>query len=169
MNKNINFIMVTSLVPCLTAAVIAQVATGGSFSLAQAVVGNGGGQSAGGSFGSTGTAGQSVAGGASTGAPFTVRSGFWQAALAPTAAGVVVAGRVLTADGAGLRNAAVIITDSRGVEHRVLTGAFGHYRFDEVQAGDTYVVMVKSRRFQFAPRVVGVTDSLTDVDFVPLP
>lgn len=87
-------------------------------------------------------------------------------ALAPTAAGVSVSGRVLTAAGNGLRNAVVTMTDPQGVTQTARTSGFGYYRFFDVPAGATYVIEVASKRFLFAPRVVAVQDELTDIDFV---
>ena len=86
--------------------------------------------------------------------------------LATTATGVEVSGRVTTPDGTGLRNARVNITDSQGVVRSATTSSFGYYRFDDVAAGESYVVSVASRRYRYAPRVVQVFDTLTDVDFV---
>ena len=83
----------------------------------------------------------------------------------PTAAGVSVSGRVLTANGIGIRGAIVVITDSAGVSRSVNTSSFGYYRFDDVQAGATYVVSVRGKQYVFASRIVSVGDDLTDVDF----
>ena len=83
-----------------------------------------------------------------------------------TAAGVTVGGRVLTPEGRGLRNAVVSIVDSHGVRRTATTSSFGYYRFDDVEAGETYLIGVRSNRYRFTQRVLQVFDSLTDVDFV---
>lgn len=83
-----------------------------------------------------------------------------------SAANVSVSGRVLTADGRGLRNAIVSIIDSHSVMRIVTTGAFGDYGFEDVETGETYVIGVASKRYRFASRVLQVTDTLTSVDFV---
>jgi hypothetical protein len=141
--------------------------SGGQFAITQSVVaGGGGGPSTGGIFGVTGTAGQASAGVSSSNTPFGVRGGFWQNDLAPTAAGVAVSGRVMTTNGSGLRNAFVTLTNSSGVTISVRTSTFGYYRFEDVAAGQTYIVNVKSKRFTFTPRIIAVTDELTDVDFI---
>ncbi len=44
------------------------------------------------------------------------------------------------------------------------TGSFGYYCFDDVLAGETYVMGITSKRYQFAPRVVTVPDDLTEID-----
>ena len=82
------------------------------------------------------------------------------------AAGVEISGRVLTPDGRGLRNAAVSLASSNGNRRVVTTGSFGYYRFDDVEAGGTYVVSVGSKRYIFPSRVMVVSDTLTDVDFI---
>ncbi len=96
--------------------------------------------------------------------------GMWQIpVLAPTAANVSVSGRVLTSVGQGIRNARVVITDSHGVSQQAFTSSFGYYRFEDVRAGETYVISVVSKRFQFTPRTVTVSDELTGVDFISEP
>ncbi|CAN5328199.1 hypothetical protein BH20ACI2_BH20ACI2_14790 [soil metagenome] len=86
--------------------------------------------------------------------------------LSSTAADGVVSGRVITANGGGLRGARVTMVDSRGTAKAVMTSSLGYYRFDEVETGETYIIGVSSRRYRFSPRVVQVFDSLTEVDFV---
>ena len=86
--------------------------------------------------------------------------------VSSTAADAKVSGRVLTADGNGLRGARVTMIDSRGMVRTVTTSSLGYYLFDEVEIGETYVIGVVSRRYRFASRPVTVDDSLTEVDFV---
>ena len=86
-------------------------------------------------------------------------------ALAPSAAGVSVSGRVLAADGRAVRNAMVTMTDPNGAVRNALTSAFGYYRFDDVEAGVNYVIGISSKTHQFTPRIVMVANELTDVDF----
>ena len=89
--------------------------------------------------------------------------------IAPTAAAVGVSGRVLTAYGSGIRNARVILTDQNGISRSVVTSAFGYYNFAGVEAGTTCMLSVSAKRFVFAPRVVTVSDELTDLNFVATP
>lgn len=91
--------------------------------------------------------------------------------LVPTAAAVSVAGRVLSSDGMGISRAAVTLTDSAGNVRSATTSSFGYYKFDEVPAGQAYVLTVNNKRYFFAdsPRVVSVQESLADVDFVASP
>jgi len=86
--------------------------------------------------------------------------------LGTTAAQVEVAGRVTTSDGRGLRNATVTITDQNGVARVVTTSSFGFYQFEDVDSGQTYIIGVASRRYQFTSRTIQVVDNLANVDFV---
>ena len=87
--------------------------------------------------------------------------------LAPSAATVSVSGRVRNANGTGLSNAIVYMTDSTGNVSSTRTSSFGHYRFDDIEAGQIVVLAVRSKNHQFQPQVVSVYESLTDVDLVP--
>ena len=85
-----------------------------------------------------------------------------------TAAGVSVSGRVTNSNGLGVRGATVVITDQLGQRRTVTTGSFGFYSFDEVESGGSYVIGVTSKRYRFGSRIINVTDSVSDVDFVGL-
>jgi hypothetical protein len=87
-------------------------------------------------------------------------------ALAPTAATVSLSGRVLASGGSGVRGAVVSMTDLHGVQRSTITNAFGYYTFDSVQSGGSFVMRATARRFTFGARVINVSDSLTDIDFV---
>jgi hypothetical protein len=86
--------------------------------------------------------------------------------LAPTAAGVSVAGRVMSADGAGLRNVTVDVTSMSGETVTVRTNAFGQYRFDNITAGATYTLTARARGMTFPSRAIVVTDTLSGEDIV---
>lgn len=87
---------------------------------------------------------------------------------APLAADATVEGRVMTADGRGIRNVRMTIMLADGTVLTTYTSAFGYYRFDGIPAGETVVMSVNSKRFRFTDPVVllDVSDSLTDIDFV---
>jgi hypothetical protein len=84
-----------------------------------------------------------------------------------TAANVSVSGRVMTPDGAGLRNARVSIRDPQGHEITALTGSFGYFSFDSVESGANYVVSVTAKRYSFQSQLIQLTDSITDLSFTP--
>ena len=89
----------------------------------------------------------------------------------PTAASVSVSGYVKTARGAGVANAQVSLTAQDGVVRYVRTGPAGAYQFDDVELGQTYIVSVSSRRFQFdsPSTVIALTDSVSDLVFTASP
>jgi hypothetical protein len=57
------------------------------------------------------------------------------------------------------------ITDQAGNSRLATTSVFGYFRFHDVQAGETYIISVNSKRYSFAPQVVNVTDNLTGLNF----
>jgi len=98
----------------------------------------------------------------------TIQAGGETFTITQAAARVQVGGRVQTSDGRGIRNAVVSITDSHGVKRAVTTSSLGFYRFDEIEAGDTYIIRVASKQYRFASQNVQPFGSLTNVDFVGL-
>ena len=144
--------------------------TGGGYDLSHTVIASGGSNSTGGSFTFEGPAGQAIAGVQSTGAPFSLRGGFWTPqSFAPTAAGGAVGGRVVTSSGYGIPNAHLVLTDlSTGDTRIALSSAFGYFRFDDVTVGRLYSVTVNAKRYSFFPdsHVFNLVDELTDIEFV---
>ena len=86
----------------------------------------------------------------------------------PNTANTEVSGRVLTPDGRGIRNVKVTITDESGISKTVTTSSFGYYQFTGLQSGHTFTISVASRTYRFAPRVLQISDNLSDIDFVGL-
>lgn len=87
-------------------------------------------------------------------------------AMMPTAASVSISGRVVTGSGRGLANALVYLTDQNGNIQVSRTRSFGYYRFEDVPAGQTAIVTVVSKRFQFAPQVLNLNEEATQLNFV---
>ena len=85
--------------------------------------------------------------------------------LTPTAANVSVGGRVLTSDGIGISKVRISIADQSGETRRAMTNSFGYYNFDEVPAGQTYVIAASHKRYLFGPQVLTVTENITNLDF----
>jgi len=46
------------------------------------------------------------------------------------------------------------------------TNSFGHYRFDGVTAGRSYVFGVAAKRYTFIERLVRVADAVANLDFI---
>jgi len=58
------------------------------------------------------------------------------------------------------------LTDQNGNTRVSRTNSFGYYRFEDVQAGQTVIVTVVSKRFRFAPQILNLTEEATQVNFV---
>lgn len=92
----------------------------------------------------------------------------YQNELIPSAANVSVSGRVLSANGNGIRNVIVTLSSPNGSVTTARTSSFGYFRFDEIAVGETYVISVNSKRYTFDPssQILSVNEELTDVNFV---
>ncbi|MEP6903944.1 MAG: LamG-like jellyroll fold domain-containing protein [Actinomycetota bacterium] len=90
--------------------------------------------------------------------------------IAPTAANVSVSGRVTDASGNAVARVRVSISNSNGIIRTASTNSFGFYRFDEIPAGESYVVSAAHKHYQFAPltQVVVVNDAVSDIDFTAI-
>lgn len=86
--------------------------------------------------------------------------------LAPTAAGVSVSGRLVTSNGNAVANAVVTLGDGAGNLRRMRTNSFGVFSFENVPSGAIYIVGVTASRFTFQPRIISVSDELTDVELI---
>ena len=78
----------------------------------------------------------------------------------------------MTADGHGIRNVEVVITGNSLAEPLVVTtGSFGHFSFEGLATGETYVVSVNSKRYTFSTpsRVIALADNVVDADFIAYP
>lgn len=151
-------------------SVSAQISSGGAFELSQSVIAGGGvTNAAGGTFTLDSTIGEAIAGTTSTNSPYAVRGGFLTAApLAPTAASVMISGRVLTDNGNGLIKARVVLTAPNGESRTAVTTLSGNYSFADVRVGETYIISIISKRYLFAPQVVFVGDEIINLDFTAL-
>jgi hypothetical protein len=87
---------------------------------------------------------------------------------APTAATVSLSGRVTDVDGFAVRNAVVNLTGTNGQTRTLRTGTFGNFRFDEVTAGESYVLTAVSKYYEYEPMVVVAYDTLEDLELTPV-
>jgi hypothetical protein len=172
MKTSFKFIFTSAIfVVFFTVTATAQIASGGSYTLNQAVVVSGGGASndAGNNYKVEGTAGQTVAGTFTNVGSYSIRSGFWSPnPFAPTAAGVSVSGRVITANGAGIRNVIVVLTGGNLFTPRTTrTATFGNFTFEDVTVGQIYTVTVEGKKYNFlqSSQVISLVDNVTDIVF----
>jgi hypothetical protein len=94
----------------------------------------------------------------------TIDIGAFEVQVAPTAATVSVSGRV-TARGRGISNAVVHLTSQNGEIQTARTNRLGYYTVTELAAGETYIFNVFSKRYQFNPQVVNLTEDLDELNF----
>ncbi len=89
----------------------------------------------------------------------------------PTAAAVSVGGKVLTASGRGIGNSIIILTNQTGELRYARTNPFGYYRFNGVSVGETYVLTVRNKQYQFdqPSLVINVNEELSEINFVAIP
>lgn len=85
--------------------------------------------------------------------------------MGPSAATLSLSGRVLTPKGRGLANAKVTLTTSSGVVLSATTDENGFYKFVDVEAGDTVILEVKSKLYDFAPQVLNLTEETSGLNF----
>lgn len=98
-------------------------------------------------------------------------SPFVVASLAPTAASVAVGGRISDVNGNGISKVRVSITNQSGETQTMLTNAFGYYRFDEIPVGETYIISIAHKHFQFNQntQVLVVLEKTGDINFTAQP
>ena len=151
--------------------VSAQIATGGTYTLKQSVIANGGGRSTdavNNNYTVTGTSGEPAAGTNPAGGNYSARNGFWGAVLAPTAAGASISGRVITENGNGIQNVIVTLIGGNLTTPRIVrTGSFGYFKFEDAEVGQVYVISVTSKRYGFfqSSQIVTLQEDLTDIVF----
>lgn len=96
-------------------------------------------------------------------------STFWaKVNFDPTAAGVTISGRIQTADGRAIGRAIVSITDLSGQVRYVVSNPFGRYELSNISAGETYIIGVQAKGYDFAPQVITPTQIVTTLDFTAL-
>jgi hypothetical protein len=63
------------------------------------------------------------------------------------------------------------LTNSAGETKSASTNSFGYYRFADVQAGDTYILSISAKHYQFEnpTRVLNVGDEMDTVNFAASP
>ncbi len=91
--------------------------------------------------------------------------GAFEFLLRPTAATVSVSGRVLSYGRRGVSGAVVHLTKQNGEIQITRTNSFGYYSFKDIAVGETYIINVYSKRYQFNPQVVSLTEDLNGLNF----
>lgn len=105
-----------------------------------------------------------VDGYANTAGPFFLNAYY----LSPTAANLSVSGQIKDNLGRGVARASIVLTAMDGSSRTISTNPFGYYRFEELEAGQTYTIEVRHKSMSFInnPRILSVDADLQDVDFI---
>lgn len=80
--------------------------------------------------------------------------------LSPTAADVTISGRVLDRNGRPL-SATIKLTDGAGNVRTTASNTMGYFTFEEVQAGEAYVLQATARGYTFPAQTFSLEDNLT--------
>jgi len=85
--------------------------------------------------------------------------------LGPTSANVEVVGRVVSDTGMPIGRTFLTLADQSGTVHRSLTNPFGYFRFSEIPSGQTYILSMDSKSFEFTPSsiLIGITTDINDL------
>jgi hypothetical protein len=62
----------------------------------------------------------------------------------------------------------ITLTDGSGTVRKTYTGTFGYYKFDDIMVGQTVIIDVRNKRYNFPQptRIISLVDELTNVDFI---
>lgn len=96
---------------------------------------------------------------------FDINNADFTIVLAPTAASVSVSGRVLSARGSVISGAAVTLIDQNGFTRTARTNTSGYYRFNDLDAGQSYVFTISHKRYKFSSKAITVGENLSELDF----
>lgn len=88
--------------------------------------------------------------------------------LAPSAANVIVSGRVMSAEGRPIMGVYLVLTDSVGNARTSISSPFGYFSFEDVEAGQIYFLTPSHRRYQFDTQVLTVDDTVSDLVIMPI-
>lgn len=91
--------------------------------------------------------------------------------IAATSVGFTVSGRVLTANGRGIPNVTLILTDPSGNTRRARTSTLGYYHFKGVTPGQTHSVTARAKRFTFTQpsQTLNINENTINVNFIADP
>ncbi|NOT48604.1 MAG: carboxypeptidase regulatory-like domain-containing protein, partial [Acidobacteria bacterium] len=98
--------------------------------------------------------------------PVGVSSANFTISLTPLAAGAEISGRVTDANGRAISRATVVLNGPDGVARTATSNGFGYFVFVDVPVGESYLANVRSKRYQFEPRLINLADNFAGLDFI---
>jgi hypothetical protein len=88
--------------------------------------------------------------------------------LGTTAASAIITGRVVTASGRGVSKARVSLTNQNGESRTALTNMFGYYRFEDIRAGDSYIIGAEHKQYRFDSQAITINGNLSEVNLTAI-
>lgn len=85
----------------------------------------------------------------------------------PTGANAFVKGRVLSPFGSGINGAIVTLTSPEGVSQTARTNPFGYFIFEDVEVGQSYIISVSSKQYQFSQQFISVNGNIEGLSITP--
>jgi len=58
----------------------------------------------------------------------------------------------------------VVLTDDSGNSRIAVTGPFGYFEFQNVLVGESYIISVQSKNYQFEPQLITVNDTIVGLE-----
>src|SRR5690606_233981 len=103
----------------------------------------------------------------STGVPYpTVLNPGSITITGPSAAGVTLQGRVLTAAGNAIQNARVLVTDEDSQVFVARTNTFGYFQVHDLEAGHNYIVSAVARNHSFGAQAITLNEQVTQINII---
>lgn len=100
------------------------------------------------------------------------REEIWTAKIttAPTASSATISGQIRLENGQGVSKARVLLLNTNTGEFQyATTNVFGYYRFTNVPVGESYVMQVTHKRFQFNTQTFTLSGDNENVNFIAEP
>ena len=74
----------------------------------------------------------------------------------------------MTASGRGIRNVYLTLTDERGNTRMAVSSSFGYYHFEDVAAGETYIISASAKRYTFSQpsQVLNLNEDTDAINFI---
>ena len=101
----------------------------------------------------------------------TITCTFTSQELAPTSAPISVSGRVVDSRGRGMKGISVVAQNvNTGEFYSATTSSFGYYVYSGMSTNHSYVVNIRSKRYQFSPSSQFITpvDNVSNLNFASL-
>ena len=97
---------------------------------------------------------------------FNVQANLLPPAAPLVAASATISGKVLSSSRSGIGNAIVTLTSLNGEVQSIKTNNLGYFKFEGVGVGETYILTVRAKEFQFNSQVISVQDDISGLTLI---